>query len=228
MSQQVNLYHPIFRKQEKKFSALTMLQAAALVLAGIVLMYGYAAWQVRSLRSQAGQTDNQVRTVTRQLEDVGRQLALRQVNPRHAKEIERLEGRIQAVQHIRELARRDYFFGGDGYSKYFIAFARQSVSGLWLTGFTVAGAGEQIALEGRTETPELVPRYLQKLSSEQLLAGTEFDSFQMTRPDNAGHKGLAGHVNFSVRTRDANTVRPDGNTQRRDAMTILRDSVDKR
>jgi hypothetical protein len=209
MSQQINLYHPVFRKQEKKFSALTMLQAAALVLAGITMMYGYAAWQVRSLRQQATQIEEQFRAVTRQLDDMGRLLAARQVNPHYAKEVERLEGRIQAVQHIRELARHDYFFGGDGYSNYFIAFARQGVAGLWLTGFTVTGAGEQVALEGRTEIPELVPQYLQKLSSEQLLSGTEFDAFQMTRPENANRKGMAGYVDFSVRSRDANLARRD-------------------
>ena len=209
MSQQVNLYHPIFRKQEKKFSALTMLQAAVLVLAGILMMYGYSVWQVRSLRSQAGQIEEQYRAVTRQIDDMSRQLALRQVNPRYAKEVERLQGRIQAVQYIRELARHDYFFGGDGYSNYFIAFARQSVSGLWLTGFTVTGAGEQLSLEGRTEVPERVPEYLQKLSSEKLLTGTEFDAFQITRPENADRKGLAGYVEFSVRTRDANPARRD-------------------
>ena len=214
MSQQINLYHPVFRKQEKKFSALTMLQASALVMAGIVLMYGYATWQVRSLRHQAGQIDAQFSAVTRERDDLGRQIAARQVNPLYAKEVERLEGRIQAVQHIRELARRDYFFGGDGYSKYFIAFARQGVSGLWLTGFTVTGAGEQIALQGRTEFPELVPQYLQKLSSEQLLAGTSFDAFQITRPENVSRKGTAGYVDFSVRTHDASPAQRDAGGRR--------------
>ena len=38
VSQQINLYQPIFRKQEKKFSTTAMLQAAGLVLAGIVLI----------------------------------------------------------------------------------------------------------------------------------------------------------------------------------------------
>jgi Tfp pilus assembly protein PilN len=214
MSQQVNLYHPIFRKQEKKFSALTMMQAALLVLVAIALMYVYAVWQVRALRHQAGQVEQQYRAVSQQFEEMSRQLAARQVNPRYTKEVARLEGRIQAVQTIRELARHDYFFGGNGYSDYFIAFARQGVPGLWLTGFTVTGAGEQLALEGRTETPELVPQFLQKLSAEKLLSGTEFDAFQMTRPENTERKGFAGYVDFSVRTRDANAARPEAGGER--------------
>lgn len=207
MSQQVNLYHPIFRKQEKKFSALTMAQASGLVLVAIMLMYVYSVWQVRSLRHQAEQVDKQFQSVTRQIDDMSRQLAARQMNPRYAKEVERLEGRIQAVQTVRELAGHDYFFGGDGYSKYFIVFARQGLSGLWLTGFIVTGAGEQLALQGRTENPELVPRYLRNLSAESLLAGTEFDAFQITRPENPDRKGLSRYVDFSVQTRDLKPVR---------------------
>ncbi len=204
MSQQVNLYHPIFRKQEKKFSARTLLQASAIVLVGIALMYVYALLQVRALRAQAVQVDNQYKAETLQLTDVSRQLAARQVNPRFEREVQRLQGQIVAVQRIREIAKHDYFSGAAGYSNYFIAFARQSMSGLWLTGFTVTGAGEQLSLEGRTESPELVPQYLRKLSSEKLLAGTEFEVFHMTRPEEANKKGLAGYVDFNIKTADRN------------------------
>lgn len=207
MSQQINLYHPIFRKQEKKFSALTMLQASLLVLVAILLMYGYASWQVRALRQQAQQVEQQYLTVGQQFETLNRQLAARQLDPRYSKELARLEGRILAVQTIRELARHDYFFGGNGYSDYFIAFARQAVSGLWLTGFTVTGAGEQLSLDGRTGNPERVPQYLQKLSRETLLAGTGFDAFHITRPETADRKGFASYVDFSVRSRDVSMNR---------------------
>lgn len=214
MSQQVNLYHPIFRKQEKKFSALTMLQATLLVLAAIVLMYVFSVWQVRSLQSQAAQIEQQYRAVSDEFSDINQQLSARQLSPFYAAEITRLEGRIQAAQTIRELARHDYFFGGNGYSDFFIAFARQAVSGLWLTGFTVTGAGEQLALEGRTETPTLVPVFLQKLSAEKLLIGTEFDAFQITRPENADRKGFANYIDFSVRTRDLSHARPADGVKR--------------
>ena len=46
IQQQINLYHPIFRKQEKKFSAKAMFQAGAVVVGGIVIMYAYSAWQL--------------------------------------------------------------------------------------------------------------------------------------------------------------------------------------
>ena len=42
MSQQINLYNPIFLKQEKHFSARTMLQATGVVLLGAAGVCAYA------------------------------------------------------------------------------------------------------------------------------------------------------------------------------------------
>ena len=208
MSQQVNLYHPIFRKQEKKFSAQTMLQAGGLIMAGIVLMYVYAWVQIGYLRVQAGQVGDQYAQEVKRLQAASSQLAARKTDPQLEQDAQRLEARIAAVQHIREIAKHDYFAGIDGYSKYFIAFSRQRLSGLWLTGFNITGAGEQLVLEGRTEIPELVPEYLQKLSAEKLLAGTTFEIFQMARPQGVGvqnpnDKGMAPYVDFVIKTSES-------------------------
>ena len=208
MSQQVNLYHPIFRKQEKKFSARTMLQAGVFIMVAIVLMYAYGWVQVGYLRVQAGQIGDQYAQEVKRLQDASSRLAARKSDPQLEQEAQRLEARIAAVQHIREISKHDYFAGIDGYSKYFIAFSRQRLSGLWLTGFTITGAGEQLVLEGRTETPELVPQYLQKLSAEKLLAGTTFEIFHMTRPAGVGvqdptDKGMAPYVDFVIKTSES-------------------------
>ena len=50
MSQQINLFNPIFMKQRKYFSLLAMLQALGLIVAGALLFYGYAIDQVGELR----------------------------------------------------------------------------------------------------------------------------------------------------------------------------------
>ena len=49
MTQQINLYQPIFRKQRKVFSAVTIAQAAGLFVVGLLLIYGYGRWQVAAL-----------------------------------------------------------------------------------------------------------------------------------------------------------------------------------
>jgi hypothetical protein len=45
MAQQINLFNPIFLQQKKHFSAVTMLQALGLLLAGILVFYAYASFE---------------------------------------------------------------------------------------------------------------------------------------------------------------------------------------
>ena len=207
MNQQVNLYHPIFRREEKKFSAATMLLAGLLVLAGIVLMYGYAWWRTYALRAELQGGDVQHAGAIARLNDLSKKLPMRHGDVRLVQEVRDLERRIQAVQLIRTYAKPDLFKGSAGYSGYLVAMARQSSSGLWLTGLTIAGAGEQLMLSGRTTSPELVPGYLQRLAGEKSLAGLQFEVFQMTRPERKPANPeknteaiLEPYVEFMVRT----------------------------
>jgi hypothetical protein len=58
MQQQINLYHPVFRKQAKVFSATTLLQIGAAVLLLIIL--GHAHWTLRDMNrtAQPGRWNN--------------------------------------------------------------------------------------------------------------------------------------------------------------------------
>ena len=89
-----------------------------------------------------------------------------------------------------------------------MALARQSTAGLWITGLTLNGTDESVVLAGRTQSPELVPGYLQRLTSEPTLAGQQFEIFQMTRPvrspadaDKHTDAVLESYVDFEVRSK---------------------------
>ena len=79
MSQQINLFNPIFLKQKRYFSAATMLQALGLVLGGMLVFYGYTAYQsgvqarvaADAARQLAAQTQ-QVAALTRDYSPQGR------------------------------------------------------------------------------------------------------------------------------------------------------------
>lgn len=210
MNQQVNLYFPVFRRQEKQFSAATMVQAAVLVLAGIMLMYGYAWWRTYALQRQLADVNARHATALARLSDISARLPMRRADPRLEREVTDLEHRIQAVQMIRNVARRDLFRGGAGYAETLVALARQSTAGLWLTGITITGASESLVLAGRTQDPELVPGYLQRLSNERTLAGLKFETFQLTRPERTPADAAKGteavlepYVAFEVRSKPA-------------------------
>ena len=53
MSQQINLYNPLFLRKQKYFSARTMLQSLGLIAGGLLVFYVYALFQTRGLEQLA-------------------------------------------------------------------------------------------------------------------------------------------------------------------------------
>ncbi len=196
MSQQVNLYQAAFRKQKRKFSAKTMLQATALGALGIGLLYGYTYWQVRQLRTEVALLDKQLTGLTKKTEEITRQFGERLQSKDLLAQVQRLQAQVTEKERLRQVLQSAQF-NTQGFSDYFIAFARQHVPGVWITGLDITGAADQLTLAGRSTNPELVPRYLQKLASEKRMSGIEFHTFQMNRPT-----GAPAYVEFLAKTAD--------------------------
>jgi Tfp pilus assembly protein PilN len=200
VTQQVNLYQPIFRRQEKKFSARAMVQAIGLVAGGIVLMVLYTYWQIGSLRSELARAEAQQAAAAKRLDEVTRQFA-GQVRPRSIDEqLAQIEAEIGAKQRVYDILRQGAFTNTGGFSAYLTAFARTGVPGVWLTGIDVVGAAEQMTLKGRSLSRELVPRYVQRLGAEPRLAGVEFQTFVLARGGADGKPLANAEVEFELRT----------------------------
>ncbi len=201
MTQQINLYRPIFRKQEKKFSAKAMAQAGGAIVGGIVVIFALMWWQVSGQREELRSTDKQLASATKRLDEAATKFGAGAGTKSIEDEVANLEKQIAARLRIRDLLTRGLFSNTTGYSDYFVAFARQHVPGIWLTGFDITGAGEDMRLQGRTTNPAQVPRYVQRLSSEQVLAGKEFQVFVMSRsPKKDGEVDESPYVDFLFRT----------------------------
>lgn len=200
MSQQINLYQPIFRKEEKKFSTVAMLQSVGLVVIGVVALYAFTWWQTGALKNELKRVDQNHAAASKRLADATGKFGQRKGPSSLDSEIARLEAEIVAKQQIQEILQRGIFSNTQGFSEYFASFARQRVPGVWLTGFDITGAAEQMVLAGRTTNPELVPRYMQKLSSEKTLSGIEFRTFQMNRPEPDAKDPESMFVEFQART----------------------------
>ena len=182
------------------------------MVGGIVIMYAYSAWQLDSLRQHLAQIDRDTAAATKQIEQMGKQLACRKAYPALQAAIKRLEALADAGQRLRGTLQRERFGNTVGFSNHLIAFARQHVAGVWLTGVSIQGGGADLTVEGRTTDPELLPKYLQKLSAENSLSGTQFQTFVMNRPDEkpdenkaapnkpAEAKVAANYVEFMVKT----------------------------
>jgi hypothetical protein len=200
VSQQINLYQPIFRKEEKKFSTVAMLQSVGLVVIGVTLLYAFTWWQGQALKTELKRVEQNHAAASKRLADATQKFGQRKGPSSLDNEISRMEGEIVAKQQMQEILQRGMFSNTSGFSDYFASFARQRVPGVWLTGFDITGAGEAMSLAGRTTNPELVPRFMQKLSSEKTLAGIEFRTFQMSRPEPDAKNPETMFVEFQART----------------------------
>lgn len=182
MSQQINLFNPVFIKQKKYFSAIAMLQALGLILLGSMLFYGYALYQVEQLRQQSENT-------TKRYADEQNRLAryIAGYSPQQAAqslENEVKAGELQLAQQqvLINTLKSGAVGNTTGYSEYLRAFARQIEPGLWLTGFSITGDAAQMSLNGGALNPSLVPIYIRRLNREKIMHGKSFAAMQMQRP----------------------------------------------
>ncbi|HJV74996.1 MAG TPA: MSHA biogenesis protein MshI [Noviherbaspirillum sp.] len=182
MSQQINLFNPIFLKSEKYFSAVTMAQALGMILLGSLVLTGFLAYQSIQLKKESAATTMQLATAQNQLAQISASAQPRQKSADLENEIKKTESEIKLMQQAADVLQKGEVGNTKGYSEYFRAFARQNTPGLWLTGLTLQGAGKEIGIHGRTLQPELVPDYLARLKHEDVLKGKSFSALEMQRP----------------------------------------------
>ncbi len=181
MIQQVNLYHPMFRKQEKVFSARTLLQSTLIILIGIVLFSAYAKWQVIALESELGNLEQQQTSRLQRIEKVSKQFPVKQKDVRLEASVREMQQESSTKQRLIQVLSTRSFGVTSGFSSHLEGLARQHLDGMWLKSISLTDGGSRLGLVGSTFQPELVPRYLQRLSAEEVFAGAEFRTFNMQR-----------------------------------------------
>lgn len=193
--QQINLYQPIFRKQEKVFSARTMLLVFVATVVFFAAVYGYARWNVYSLITQSEKLAGLYDSEIKKLDDLSRRFPIKQKSQQVETELEDLKKERKAKQFlIKTLSGRS--IGNDkGFSSYFEGMARQRPAGMWLRRFELEQGGQIIGIHGSTLQAELVPEFLQRLAEEPSFEGSDFRVFQMQRD-----KENATAVNFTLRS----------------------------
>ena len=183
MSQQINLFNPIFLKQKKVFTALPMAQALGVVVAGALLLTWYAGQRVADLEGSAAAGKTLLADRERRLVDANKQFAPRQKSATIETEVALAEAELRSLQQVESVLRDGTLGNAAGYAEYFRAFSRQNVSGLWLTGVSIVGAGNDIGVQGRAMQPTLIPAYIARLKSEPVMHGKSFASLDISRPE---------------------------------------------
>lgn len=182
MSQQINLYNPLFEPR-REWMSFNVAATTALILLGLFVIGGVAAsWRNGSLVAQDQAASQQSTQARDEMTRIAGQLSSRQVDPRLLAERDRAQADLRSLDEVVAVLHGGALGNTTGYSEYLRAFARQSIEGLWLTGFSISGAGHHVVIEGRALRADLVPEYLQRLNRERILQGSTFAEMQMQQP----------------------------------------------
>ena len=190
MRQYVNLLGPAFRKQRQLLTLGRTLMLVAFAAAVMAALQFHDAYRLAGLREELASARTLLKAQTAYTTRLKGEGAAKPGNTGLDAEVQRLEMELKAARDSMAVLEGGGLGNRSGFAGYFQAFSRQVLDGLWLTGFTVGGAGE-VAIQGRVITPDLVPAYIQKLNKEPVLQGREFSALEMRRPQAAPAKDAA-------------------------------------
>lgn len=195
MIQQVNLYLPIFRKEEKILSATAMLQSCAIIIAGLMLFYVYASWQLSGLEDELVSTRIQQDLKIKRIDELGRKYPVKVKSRTLEREVDRLNAEHEGKQRLIQALFGRSIGNTSGFSAYLEGLARRRAQGMWLTGISFKDGAANMTIKGSALRPELVPVFIQQLSREKPFSGIEFRNFFMERP-----KDDPARVDFTLLT----------------------------
>jgi len=182
VSQQINLINPAFRKKIEWFSARMLVQALVVLVLVMAGAYAYQSRQVALLNQQIQTGAMSLTQEQARLVKVAAEYAPREKDAALEKRVSDMEQLLKGEEAVLEVLQSGSLGNTEGYSGYMRAFARQTVNGLWLTGFSIRGAGKDMAIAGRTMRSELVPAYIQRLNQETVTQGRVFSALEIQQP----------------------------------------------
>ena len=191
MSQQINLFNPVFLEQKHYFSAVTMAQALGAVLVGALAMYAFEVRQNRTLERALADTDKQVSTQRGQMVRFSKEFSAQGASRALAEELARTEQRLQQRRSLLGDLKTGVGGNAEGFSVYLSALARQAMHGVWLTGFDIGAQDSTLVIRGRALESEMVPAYIRALNREPPMAGRPVGELRMAAKSEPAAPGTA-------------------------------------
>ncbi len=203
MSQQINLFNPAFARKRDLSSLSGLVTVWSVAVLVVLIAVLAAAVRTGNVEHNLVRESRVRESAQSEMTRMASQLSSRKSDPRLAADLARLEEGLASRKEVMDTLHAGVIGDMQGFSGYFEAFARQSFSGIWLTGLKVANAGQDVIVEGRAVRPELVPGYLNRLNREKVMQGHAFSELEMHRPeskDKAAQNSQPKFIEFRLST----------------------------
>jgi hypothetical protein len=188
MSQQINLINPALIKQKDLLTSVNMSMAYGVLIA---LMLGFTAYTMQQVSAL---------TATKQqliVEQEKRQAELAQLTAARAPhapnqalvaQLALLESKQNVQTQILEIMNRGQASQEKSLAGYMRGLARQTMDGLWLTGFSIDQSNRSVTLRGRTLHAHSLPDYMRQLGQDAVFSGQLFGGLQIKQPEKTATK----------------------------------------
>jgi hypothetical protein len=202
MTQNINLFDPSLRLRRDWATAETALAAIGACALAVALGTGWARHELAQVKGPATETSATLQAAQTELTDLTQRMTELKPDPKLQAELQLAQTTLTQRHAALELLRGGGLGNDAGHAAALSAFARQSVSGLWLTGLVLDH--QQVALRGRAMNPDLIPTYVARLNKEAALQGRSFRALDIERPVHAANEAAsmparsAAFVEFSL------------------------------
>ncbi|MCK9284931.1 MAG: hypothetical protein M0P39_11670 [Rhodocyclaceae bacterium] len=193
MSQQINLFNPALRPKRELVSAVNVAIASAVSLAVVAVVGSGASTLAQHARNEAAAASVALKAAQEKVTRLSQQASGAKPSPALLVELERARTQVQTREEVLANLQQGIGAGSGGYADILRALARQSLSGIWLTGLSMGPGGGGLELRGRTLDASLLADYVRRLDGEKAFAGRTFAALRMDQPKPA-EPAAAGKV----------------------------------
>ncbi|MGQ5525047.1 PilN domain-containing protein [Chitinimonas sp. PSY-7] len=199
MTQQINLFSPVFKTKPVTFGLIWLICVVALILSSAFGAWWFSTRQLNSVEDHLAVLQTSKTALGRDMEALiraGDMSPAPRVEPEKntpVADVRTSQATLQALKNSRH---------GTAFSAYFDGLALAQAEGVWLTGFVVRAGS--LSLQGRANSATLLPAYLDALNQQKVFTGSEFQGMHIGGVENNG-----GGIRFELQNQAASL--PKGN-----------------
>lgn len=180
MSRQINLYDPALRSRRELLTAGHLALTALVLLVAMGTWGGLARARLGDLEAETGALAPRIKTLQDDMIVVGQQVERMKPDPRLDADLAAARDTLALREEVATVLKKGVGTEAVNFAEYLRGFARQSVSGLWLTGVAVAEGGTALEIRGRMTDPALLPEYIRRLNGEKAFQGRAFATLKVS------------------------------------------------
>lgn len=165
---------------------LTLLNVVFGMLAVLLVLVACAIWgwsKEGQERERFVTAEERLHQAQMQLTSLAGQQSQRVIDPLLQAEISSAGQILLGKQEVIAVLDQGGLGERSGFAPYLQGFARQTVDGVWLTGFDLTAGKKTFEVRGRMRQESLLPRFVQQLNQEPVFQGRRFAALDMRRVD---------------------------------------------